>query len=293
MADPVKVTVVDSMGKATEFVPVSTLPPPPPPDPTEPPAEPGTPPDPPLAPGTYFQVFQVHSGGTVPEGDPERVLWTFNASRTPLADPPVDPANISWGHLPGRTRWNDKKDNPVGSQGADRIGYHTAMFFLQHTDRHVDSDTMHHDYLDAIRFHYADYGATNQINDRFMVENPFGNPDHETQGLAQYPYERVRPQPVLKLYPGCTILVKHLRSKKLDNGATSIKNQLLRKIVIPAADVNNPRTKWYYQLNGIVVATNDKFVTPANPDGVIAKLHISGVHPAYSYEVEGINTAGV
>ena len=297
MATILRVNLIDSDGQVIPFVPESSIPPPPPPPPPDPGEEvevPATPPDPALTPGTWFQVFQVHSGAALPGQDHGAVLWTFNASRTPLADPPVIPANLPWGHRPGQSRWNDLKDNPPGAVGADRISYHTAYFFLQHTEQMTPGDTSHHGYLDAIRFQFQDYGATNQVNDRHMMEDPFGAAEPgESQGLAPYPYERVKPAPIIRNYPGAVVLVKHRRVRKLANGATSVRNQLLRRIVIPATDPTNSRTKWWYQLNGLVVATNQVFVKPDNPDGVIAKLIIAGTHPAYSYEVEGISTAGV
>ena len=280
-----RVLVIEN-GVTRTFVPEGAVPPPSPPD--EEPEFPGSPPDPQQTPGTWFQIFQVHSGAAQPGQDHGEILWSFPFSRTPLADVPVLAANASWGHIPGRSRWNDIKDNPPGGRGADRVGYQGAYFFLQHSDRQTDSDTAHHDFVDAIRFHVQSYGQQNQINDRHMVEDPLGPAEPgESQGLLQYPYEvgSRPPMPVVRDHPGAVIEVKHRRTKKLANGATSMRNQLLRRIVIPATDPGNPQTKWWYQDTGTIVATNVGFVTPANPDGAIAKIVLSGVHFAYTFTV--------
>ena len=287
MPDITVVKVVYADGTDDDFVPAGIIPPPLP-CPEEETEFPGSPPDPPLATGTWFQVFQVHSGAALPGQDHGEIFWSWDFSRTPLDDVPVIPANIPWGHIPGRSRWNDAKDNPLGAKGADRRSYDTAYWFLQHSERTVNTDTAHHDFLDAIRLHVQSYGPVqNQINDKFMKENPFGAPTGETQGLPQYPYERgKRPVvPIVKDHPGAVIEVIHLRSMKLANGATSIKNQLLRRIVIPATDPHNSATKWWYQDGGVVIATNPAMVGPGNPNGTIAKLFVSGVHPAYSFTV--------
>lgn len=294
MPEPILVTVVDDQGNTFDFVREDSIPPPPPPPPTplpdEEPEFPGSPPDPAQTPGTWFQVFQIHSGAALPGQDHGEILWSFVFSRTPLDDVPVLAANIDWGHIPGRSRWNDIKDNPLGAAGADRVAYKGAHFRLQHTDRHEDADTAHHDYLDVIRFHVQSYGVQNQINDKGMRENPLGAPVGETQGELQYPYEigKRPPMHVDRSHPGATIEVMHHRVKHLANGATSVRNQLLRRVVIPAVDPLNSRTHWWYQDAGTLVATNDGFVTATNPDGAIAKIVLAGTHPAYTLVVKGV-----
>lgn len=278
MSEPVRVTVIDDTGHVTFFVPEGSVPPPPPPPDGEEPPDPVAPPDPPTSPGSGFQVFQTWSGHppVTPGGT---VLWSINFSRTPLADPPIAPANLPFGFVPGRSRWNDKKDNPLGAHGADRVAYRLAYWFLQHTDRVSDADTIHHDYLDIVRFHVQSYGGqNNQINDQYMIENPFGGPG-ESQGEAQYPYEPGRKPMVLdKSSPGATFLARHRRKV----GTSPPRSQLLRQIVIPATDPHNSHTKWWYQDAGRVVATNDNFIRPDNPDGCIALLIVTAHHPAYT-----------
>lgn len=222
-----------------------------------------------------FTIFQVKTG--VPEGTPGKLLWEFRMSPAVVPDLPVTPRNVAdYGHNVGSWRW-------LNAHGAgDRISYHTAWAMGQH------ADPGHHDYINAIRIMFQDYGGTNQVNDQYMIEDPF-NTGGESQGLAPYPYERVRPAPVDKSRPGCVVEVIHLRRRV---------NQLLQRFTIPAVEPKNAKTKWYYQLNGLVVAVNADLVTPANPEGVIAKCIIAGLHgaggpsAAYTYRIQGVQTAG-
>lgn len=275
------VEIHNANGTVEVFVPAGSIPVPPiPPIPPEV-EETERPPDPPLSAGTWFQVFQNWTGHPeVPPGG--AILWTMQFSRTPLPDPVVAPSNVPFGFKPGFTRWNDRKDNPLGAKGADRVAYRLAYWWLQHADEH--------DYLDVLRFYVQSYGGqNNQINDKFMTENPFGLPNSESQGEAQYPYETGRkPLVTDKSNPGATFLVFHQR-KSPDNAT---RKQLLRTIEIPPIDPNNPLTRWWYQDTGRVVATNTNFVRPDNPDGVIALLIVTANHFAYTFEEARFRSQG-
>ena len=217
-----------------------------------------------------FDIYQTRNG--VPETDIRKMLWSFRASRDPVQDLPVSQSDIDrWGFNRGYTRWAD----------GDRISYHTVYAFVQH------QDPGHHDFVNAIRFQWQDFGATNRLLDQGMAELGEGSdlggsfPGFPKQGLAPYPYERVTPLPVNKSRPGAVVEIFHLRNQT---------NQLLQRFVVPAIDpataVGAPQTRWFYQLNGLVVAVNDEL-------GVIAKIIIAGMHPAYTYRIQGVATAGV
>ena len=119
-------------------------------------------------------------------------------------------------------------------------------------------------------------GKPNQINDKGMEENPFKVPVGESQGLAPYPYEIVTPLPVDKSRQGAVIEIIHLRK-----GA----GQLLNRIVIPSVAPLNPKSKIYYQLGGFFVIVHDDL-------GVIAKIIVSSLHPAYTFKIVGVRTEG-
>ena len=220
-----------------------------------------------------FTIFMARIPGA-------RLLWEVRMAPNPGPDLPVRPQDAAqFGHQVGSSRW-------LNVHGAgDRIAYHTAWALWQH------ADPGHHDYISAIRVMFQDYGATNQVNDQYMIEDPF-NTGGESQGLAPYPYEREQPAPVDRSRPGAVVEVKHLRR----NARGGVKNQLLNRFVLPAVDSKNNQTRWYYQLNGLVVAVNPDFVADKNPDGVIAKCIIAGLHgaggpaAAYTYSIQGVRT---
>ena len=211
-------------------------------------------------------------------------IWEFQMSRTPKLDLPVNTSDAAvYGHVRGRTRWWDR-----GFGVADRRAYYDAYTHIQHTDRIDDDDTTHHDFLNALRFAFQEYGAIgNRIIDRKMNEDPF-NQGRETQGLAPYPYEQGRILPISTSHPGGVIDVLHFRKRPAP--AQGVKNQLLTRIIIPASDSRNPETHWWYQIHGDFVATNREFITARNPQGIVAHLQVSAVHPAYSFEIEGVTT---
>ena len=226
-----------------------------------------------------FIIYQTRIG--TPEGSPDRLLWEFIMSPAVVPDLPVTQNDKNqFGHNVGSSRW-------LNAHGAgDRISYHTAWALWQH------ADPGHHDYINAIRVMFQDYGATNLVNDLRMIEDPF-NTGGESQGLAPYPYERVKPAPVDKSRPGAVVELMHLRR----NSAGGVKNQLLTRFTLPVVEPKQPKTRWYYQLNGLVVAVHTDFVTALNPDGVIAKCIIAGLHgaggpaAAYTYRIQGVRTA--
>ena len=222
-----------------------------------------------------FTIFQTPPGT-------ERPLWEFIMSPAVVRDLPVTPRDVAeFGHNRGTSRW-------LNAHGAgDRRRYDTAWALWQH------ADPGHHDYINAIRVMFQDYGATNQINDRHMIEDPF-NTGGESQGLPPYPYERVKPAPVDKSRPGAVVEILHQRERIHGIGQ---KNQLLTRFTLPAVEPKQHKTRWYYQLNGLVVAVHTDFVTERNPDGVIAKCIIAGLHgaggpaAAYTYRIQGVSTA--
>lgn len=247
------------------------------------------------APGP-FSIFQ-RANGLPPQNAPGqgRLLWEFVMSSVPVQDLPVRPEDVAeFGHNRGFGRWAN------GRFTSDRIAYETAWVVWQHQD--LKPDGSGHDYASVIRFMFQDYGPqNNQINDRGMVENPFGGPG-ETQGLPPYPYIAGLPALIDISKQGATVEIFHKRAKPLPpnpDGSPSqgeaVKLQLLTRIVIPRVEPRNSDTHWYRQLNGIeVIALNRNFVKPENPQGVIARLVVSGLHgsggpsPAYTYRMTGV-----
>ncbi len=235
-----------------------------------------------------FGIFQTNSTTKLPPH-----LWGFSFPTAEIPDLPVTLDNATrFGHAVGLHRWS--------YTGNDRIGYHTAYLTLEH------SDPTKHGFARVLRLMFQDYGATNQVNDRGMPENPFEMPVGESQGLAPYPYERATPAVVDRRFPGAIIDVFHLRtSTGLPTTGSAIKNQLLCSVVVPSVDPGNTKTRWFYQLNGLVVATNAEFVTLENKDGCVAKIIIAAlqgshcmdgacmdgkIRCAYSFRVRGIRT---
>ena len=246
------------------------------------------------APGP-FSIFQ-RANGPPPANAPGqgKLLWEFAMTSVPARDLPVKPADVAeFGHNRGLWRWAN------GRGTSDRIGYETAWVIWQHQDRKPDGAG--HDYASVIRFMFQDYGSTNQINDRGMVENPFSGPG-ETQGLAPYPYMAGKPALIDTSRPGASIEIFHLRMKPFPPNPDgtprqggAIKNQLLTKIIIPRVEPKNLATHWYRQPNGIeVIALNGNFVGADNPQGVIARLVVAsmagsgGPSAAYTYRMSGV-----
>lgn len=216
-----------------------------------------------------FQATQINPA--VPAGQPNHFLWLVSLSRTPLPDLPVSAADkANKGFNAGFSRYNDKLNNPPGAKGADRIKYHTIYFFWQHQDPGF------HDYLDALRFFYQNYGAGGgALIDSGMTENPFGTVG-ESQGFAPYPYEPGQNVPVDHSHPcPCTIEVYHQRNVKFA--------QLLQRIVVPSPDPVNSGTTVYYQLGGLFVIENAT-------QGVVARIIVTAMHPAYTFRIAGVNT---
>ncbi len=217
-----------------------------------------------------FDIYQTRNG--VPESDLRKMLWSVRLSRDPVQDLPITQEQIDrWGFNRGFTRWAD----------GDRISYHTVYAFLQH------QDPGHHDFVNALRFQWQDYGGTNRLLDQGMAELGEGSdlggtfPGFPKQGLSPYPYERVTPAPLDRRFPGAVVEFFHLRNQT---------NQLFQRFVIPVIDpataVGAPKTRWFYLLNSLVVAVNDEL-------GIIAKVIITAVHPAYTLRYQNIATAGV
>jgi hypothetical protein len=193
-----------------------------------------------------------------------------------VPDLPIQPQYVKNGHQVGAGRWANR------SGLNDRIGYHTTVPFWEH------EDPGHHPFVPVLRFMFQAYGARNVgMIDTRMIEDPFGD-GSGNQGFPPYPYELEKPLPVDRSRSGAVVEVFHQRLQI---------HQLLQRITIPEMDPAQPKTQWYYQLNGLVVAVNEEFVTEENPDGAIAKLIISTMHgaggttPAYKYQIQGVNTA--
>ncbi len=233
---------------------------------------------------TEFRLFQVNPN--IPEGTVAHRLWEMVMPRKEIPDLPVTADNAAkFGHQVGMWRFSDK--------GADRINYDSAYFTIEH------SDPGHHGFVKVIRFAFSAYGKSGLLlNDRFMTENPFFLPVGESQGLPPYGYETEQPGLVDRRFPGAIINVFHLRtSTGSPTIGAAVKNQHLFTVTIPKVDARNPKTKWWYQLNGLVVAVNEDYKELSNPEGCVAKLIISGLQgnggtpAAYMYALEGIKTA--
>ncbi len=191
--------------------------------------------------GTTFQIFMDRFG---PE--PKEHLFSFRFSRALVADPI------------GTHRWWD----------GDRISYHTAYVFAQH------EDPMNHPLLTAFRIMFQQYGTSQGIlNDQGMVENPFGDPDGESQGLAPYPYELVPALPTDRSRPGAVVDFVHWRPR------TSV---LLWTWEVPAVDPLNAKVRWYYQLGGLIVGEYD--------GAPFLRIILAAMHPAYTYSIRGVPT---
>lgn len=164
----------------------------------------------------------------------------------------------------------DVEPRPDGVRGrgrwvaGSRPEYDTAIVFWEHEDPNQ------HPFVTGIRivvqsYHGPDIGV--RINDRGLPETPTARP---------YPYEPGSVTPVDCSRPGATFEFIHIRPDKV--------RQVLARFVVPAVSPENPKVRWCYQLGGFVVAEHDDV-------GPVARIIMSGMHPSYTYRVQGVTAA--